>query len=153
MNLLAGRGNFNQGKYNFSRPKAGAVYRDLLENIDCLPDAWVMSVACHKSSQMYGNRRLEAAMYALFQRMRRKCVKADVNAMTFFDCVIPEYISFIGKLSDTYRLLWLWARGRAVLRHRTSPGHVFQGRQRKGFKALLFHSDGGPDRHTPLSSR
>lgn len=91
VNLLAGRGNFFKGKHNFKRPKAASVYRQLLENIDFLPERSVMTVSAPRSVSIYGNHRLEAAMYALFQRMRTKCDKSGVNAMTFFDQGHPEY--------------------------------------------------------------
>lgn len=91
VDLLAGRGNFLKGKHNFRRPKAASVYRQLLENIDFLPDKSVMTVSASRTVSIYGNQRLEAAMYALFQRMRTKCQKAGVNAMTFFDQGHPEY--------------------------------------------------------------
>ena len=91
LKLLSGRGNFKHGKYNFDRPKASAIYRSLLQNIDFLPPASVMSVAAPRQYRIYGNERLEAAMYALFQRMRKKCEVGQVNALTFFDQGHPEY--------------------------------------------------------------
>jgi hypothetical protein len=44
-----------------------------------------------RPSYLYGNERLEAALYALFQRMRRQCNARDVNAFVFFDQGHPEY--------------------------------------------------------------
>jgi len=89
--LASGRGNFNKGKYSFDRPKACAVYRRLLETVDFLPEASVMSVAAYKGRFLYGSERLEGALHALFQRMRTKCVVGKTNAMTFFDQGHPEY--------------------------------------------------------------
>jgi hypothetical protein len=89
--LISGRGNFLKGKYNFSKPKASAVYRGLLRSIDFLPDTSVMSVTANRGKFLYGNDRLEACMYALFQRMRTKASKDDVNAVTFFDQGHQEY--------------------------------------------------------------
>ncbi len=59
--------------------------------MDFLPDEGVMPVAATKGRLLYGHDRLEAAMYALFQRMRRKCVADNTNAITFFDQGHPEY--------------------------------------------------------------
>jgi len=89
--LIAGRGNFLKGKYNFTKPKASSTYRQLLQSIDFLPAASVMSVTANRGKFLYGNDRLEACMYALFQRMRRKASNDDVNAITFFDQGHQEY--------------------------------------------------------------
>ncbi len=93
--LASGRGNFNRGKYNFSKAQGAGVYRKILRNISFLPEASIMSACAQKheggGSMLYGNHRIEAAMLALFQRMRTKCHYDGVNAMTYFDGEIPEY--------------------------------------------------------------
>jgi len=89
--LASGRGNYRKGKHSFERPKACAVYRRFLEAIDFLPDESIMSVAAFSTSALYGSTRLEAAMIALFQRMRTQCSFEKVNAFTFFDQGHPEY--------------------------------------------------------------
>ena len=90
--LAAGRGNYKKGKYPFSKAQASGVYRKLLRNISYLPEASIMSACAQKGETMlYGNYRIEAAMLALFQRMRRKCQADKVNAMTYFDGDVPEY--------------------------------------------------------------
>jgi hypothetical protein len=89
--LIAGRGNFFRGKHNFSKAKASGVYRSILESIDFLPDASIMSVTANRGKFLYGNDRLEACMYALFQRMRTKASIDKVNALTFFDQGHQEY--------------------------------------------------------------
>ena len=90
--LASGRGNFNRGKYNFPRPKCAGVYRAILRNMHHVPDASIMSVVSTRgASTLYGNQRLEAALYALFQRMRTRCQKTGLGAMTFFDQGHPEY--------------------------------------------------------------
>lgn len=89
--LVSGRGNFQKGKYNFSRPKASSVYRQILRSIDFLPNASVMSVTANRGKFLYGKDRLEACMYALFQRMRTKASVDKVNALTFFDQGHQEY--------------------------------------------------------------
>lgn len=89
--LASGRGNYHKGKYNFSRPRAGAVYRGILSMANFLPDASVLSCSARRPSYVYGSERLEAALYALFQRIRRQCITRDVNAIVFFDQGHPEY--------------------------------------------------------------
>ena len=95
--LASGRGKFNQGLYNFPKPKACAIYRELLSNIEFLPPYSVMSASATRGRFLYGNFRLEAALYALFQRMRRKCIANDTNAIVFFDRGHPEYRTLYRK--------------------------------------------------------
>lgn len=89
--LAASRGNFLHGRHNFKPKQAAEAYRTILRNINFLPDESVMSVTASKGQHLYGRDRLEAAMYALFQRMRRKCLADKTNAITFFDQGHPEY--------------------------------------------------------------
>lgn len=89
--LASCRGQFLHGKFNFKYRQAAQVYGEILKTIDFLPDEGIMSVAATKGQPLYGHHRLEAAMYALFQRMRRKCIADRTNAITFFDQGHPEY--------------------------------------------------------------
>jgi hypothetical protein len=51
-----------------------------------------MAVSARRGATvLYGRTRLEAALYALLQRMRMQSLKRQVNAMTFFDQGHPEY--------------------------------------------------------------
>ena len=51
-----------------------------------------MSASATQSGRnLYGRQQLEAALYALFQRMRTQCARRNVNAMVFFDQGHPEY--------------------------------------------------------------
>jgi hypothetical protein len=60
--------------------------------IDFLPDASIITTSTKRSSQtLYGSARLEAALHAVFQRMRNKCVARHTNAIVFFDAGHPEY--------------------------------------------------------------
>lgn len=63
----------------------------MLEWINWIPNASVITVVGQRGYQMYGHDRLERVMYAFFQRMRNQCVARSVNAMTFFDQGHPEY--------------------------------------------------------------
>ena len=95
--LAAGRGNYYKGKFSFDRPKSCSVYRRFLESVNFLPDASIISVAAFRGQALYGYDHLEAAMFALFQRMRRTCEARSVNAMTFFDQGHPEYRALYRK--------------------------------------------------------
>ncbi len=116
LKLASGRGNYNKGLYSFDKPKACAVYRRILEDIDFLPDKSIMSVAVSRSTTMYGHTQLEAAMFGLFQRMRRRCERANTNAMTFFDQGHPEYRKLYRKAQrflPTGSNVGSWASGDA----------------------------------------
>lgn len=89
--LASGRGNFLYGKHNLKLSQAASAYRALLQNIDFIPDRGIMSVTASRGRFLYGRERLEAALYALFQRMRRHCQEERTNAITFFDQGHPEY--------------------------------------------------------------
>jgi hypothetical protein len=63
-----------------------------------LPDVSVMSTVAHRGqTYLYGNQRLEAAMVAMFQRMRTKCSKSKVAALAFFDQGHDEYRTLYRK--------------------------------------------------------
>ncbi len=91
--LISGRGNFYKGLHNFDKAKASGVYRNILRNLDqVLPPASIMVTSARRgATTLYGRTRLEAALYALMQRMRTQSVKQQVNAMAFFDQGHPEY--------------------------------------------------------------
>jgi Protein of unknown function (DUF3800) len=89
--LASCRGQFLHGRHNFKYRQASEAYSEILSLLSFLPDESLMSVATTKGSFLYGHDRLEAAMYALFQRMRRKCISDKTNAITFFDAGHPEY--------------------------------------------------------------
>jgi Protein of unknown function (DUF3800) len=90
--LASGRGAYNKGKHQFDRPKAGSVYRQILRMADFLPDGSVLTVVSKRGGKpLYGMSRLEAALHALFQRMRLQCNARNTNGMVFFDEGHDEY--------------------------------------------------------------
>lgn len=90
--LASGRGRYKRGKWNFTQAQASGIYRDLLTRINFIPAASVMSVAARRGSRhLYGKTKLEAAMYALMQRMRSQTDDRKTNAIVFFDEGHPEY--------------------------------------------------------------
>jgi hypothetical protein len=52
--FASGRGNFLQGRHNFSKAKAGSVYRQILRSLSFLPDGSVMSASVTKVGSLYG---------------------------------------------------------------------------------------------------
>ena len=127
--LASGRGNFNKGKFPFDKPKACAVYRRALELVSFLPDKSIMSVSCSRDKELYGHERLEAAMLALFQRMRRKCTFDKANAMTFFDQGHPEYRA-------------LYRKAQVYLPTGSKVGAWMSGDQSKNMPLDMFVEDG-----------
>lgn len=67
------------------------MYRQILGDVDFVPDGSIITVVGTRGPQMFGHDRLERVMYALFQRMRLQCNARRVNAMVFFDQGHPEY--------------------------------------------------------------
>ena len=95
LKLASGRGRYIKGKYQFDRPKAGAAYRQILRLADFLPDASIITICARRGGNpLYGMTRLEAALHALFQRMRRQRVSRDTNGLVFFDEGHDEYRKF-----------------------------------------------------------
>lgn len=66
-------------------------YAFALKTLDFLPSQSVFSVTCERGYKLYGYTRLEAALYACFQRMQRKCEFDRRAAMIFFDEGQGEY--------------------------------------------------------------
>jgi len=90
--LASGRGRYKRGRWQFTKARSSAVYRMILADIDFVPDASIMSAAVYRGARnLYGNTKLEAALHALFQRMRQQCVARNANAIVFFDEGHPEY--------------------------------------------------------------
>lgn len=89
--LVSGRGQYRKGKHSFQRPKASSVYRDILRRINFLEDGSIFCCTATTGAKLYDYTKLEASLYALFQRMRRQCQARKVNAFIFFDEGHPEY--------------------------------------------------------------
>ena len=90
--LASSRGHYLQGRHNLKPKQAADAYAAILrDDLISFPDAGIMSAVASKGKYLYGHDRLEAALYALFQRMRRNCVAEKTNAITFFDEGHPEY--------------------------------------------------------------
>ena len=129
--LIYGRGKYLRGRFNFDKPKASSVYRQILNHLDIVvPEASIISAAARLgSTQLYGRTRLEACLYALLQRMRLQCEARHTNALVFFDQGHPEY-------RKLYRQAQVW------LPTGSSMGGWAQGGSTKNLALDMFTKDG-----------
>ncbi len=97
VDLVSGRGNYRQGKHRFGKTAASYVYKWMLQKLDFLQDASVITVVGHSSSKLYGYTKLEAALYALLQRMQRASLANKRNGIVFFDEGHGEYRTLYRK--------------------------------------------------------
>ncbi len=88
--IATGRNRYWRGKSSIYGTQAFDLYAYALENLDFLPDASVFSVTADKEYELYGHTRLEAVLYAAFQRMQRACAD-QVSAFVFCDEGHAEY--------------------------------------------------------------
>lgn len=115
--LASGNGRYNRGKWSFSKAQARGVFKAILSDLTFIPDASVISVSVKRGKHLYGRYRLEAAMHALFQRMRSQCNAKGVNGITFFDAGHPEYRTLYRKAQvylETGSRHGAWASGKAM---------------------------------------
>lgn len=97
VSLAAGRGRYRDGKVNFTKMAGCGVYRWILSRLGILQEASIISVVGSKASNLYGHTKLEALMYALFQRMQRASSATQRNGMVFFDNGHGEYRTLYRK--------------------------------------------------------
>lgn len=115
--LVAGRGRYASGTHQLSPAAGVAAYRWALSNIGFLQPDSIISVCGRKTSQLYGHSRLEAALYALLQRMRTAMDKTRRNAFVFFDEGHGEYRSLYRKARvflHTGSNIGSWSGGKTV---------------------------------------
>ncbi len=89
--LSSGRGRYYLGKHQLQRPAAARAYRNAMSDLAWLPGTSIITVVGTPKSNLYGHTRLEAALYALLQRMRTACAKTNRLGMVFFDEGHGEY--------------------------------------------------------------
>jgi hypothetical protein len=95
--LAAGRGRYRDGISNFTQAAGCGVYRWILSRLTFLQQASIISVVGSSQSNLYGHTKLEALMYALFQRMQRAATATRRNGMVFFDNGHGEYRTLYRK--------------------------------------------------------
>lgn len=127
--LASGRGRFKTGKGRFSHAEARQVYGEALRTLAFLPDASVMTVAAQPKSELYGNTRPEASLYALLQRIRTQFTHENKNGLIFFD-----------DGHDEYRLLY--RKARKILETGSAFGTWEDGQRTKNLPLDMFTKDG-----------
>jgi hypothetical protein len=89
--LATGRNSYQPRKGRLLAQRGVEAYAFALKTLDFLPSESVFSVTCERDYKLYGYTRLEAALYAAFQRMQRKCQADKRAALIFFDEGHGEY--------------------------------------------------------------
>lgn len=95
--LATGRNAYQARGKRLHGVKAVQAYAHALRGLDFLPSGSVFSVTCERSRSLYGYTKLEAALYATFQRMQRKCEADKLAALIFFDEGHGEYRQLFRK--------------------------------------------------------
>lgn len=95
--LASGRGRYALGQHQLQRSKAIRAYRSILGDLGFLQDAAVITVVGNRHTKLYGHTKLEAALFALLQRMRRACEAARRQGLVFFDEGHGEYRTLYRK--------------------------------------------------------
>lgn len=90
--ILAHRGLLGKGRKNLWPDQAVALYADALKSVDFLPDASIITTYATNKTELMGHKGIKAAMYGLFQRIRRQC-GTELNGLMLFDDGHPEYVS------------------------------------------------------------
>jgi Protein of unknown function (DUF3800) len=94
--IAKGRNNYRNGKGRIYGPYARSLYDTALQGLTFLPAESVFSVYAVKSQKLYGYEKLEASLFAVLQRIQRKC-GGDHSALLFFDEGHPEYLRVYRK--------------------------------------------------------
>lgn len=89
--LATGRNSYDGGKGRLHGARAVEAYRFALHQLDFLPPGSIFSVTCERQYRLYGHTRLEAVLYAMFQRIQKKCENDRLAALLFFDEGHAEY--------------------------------------------------------------
>jgi hypothetical protein len=89
--LATGRNSYDGGKGALYGVRAWKAYADALRSLSFLPDRSIFSIYTTRSASLYGHRKLEASLYAAFQRIERQNKSSRQRAMIFFDEGHSEY--------------------------------------------------------------
>jgi hypothetical protein len=89
--LATGRNSYQPRRQRLYGERAVEAYAYALSSLDFLPSRSIFSVTCERDYKLYGHTRLEAALYATFQRIQVKCDKERMAALLFFDEGHGEY--------------------------------------------------------------
>ncbi|SRR5579883_284963 len=94
--IAKGRNNYRNGKGRIYGRYARQLYEAALQGLTFLPDESVFSVYAVRGRPLYGHERLQAALFAMLQRIQRKCTMQK-SALLFFDEGHPEYLRLYRK--------------------------------------------------------
>lgn len=114
--ILAHKGLLRKGWQNLRPDEAVGLYKDALSTVDFLPDASIITAFATNQTEMMGLKGIKAAMFGLFQRIRRQCGDG-VNGIVLFDDGHPEYISWYRqatKYLPTGSMIGGWGGGNAT---------------------------------------
>lgn len=89
--LATGRNRYDGGIKPIYGNRAFDAYKFALNNLDFLPDTTVFSVSASSSYSLYGYKKLEASLYAVFQRLQTQASKSESLYQLFFDEGHNEY--------------------------------------------------------------
>jgi hypothetical protein len=89
--IATGRNSYGPNNTRIHGQQARELYAGALQGLTFLPKGSIFSVYAKKGVRLYGHKKLEAALYALFQRMQKHCEAWGCNALLFFDEGHEEY--------------------------------------------------------------
>ncbi len=127
--LASGRGRYFMGQHQLRRPDAIRIYRLILGELGFLPESSIITVVGNRESELYGHSKLEAVLFALFQRMRKACEVKKRQGMVFFDEGHGEYRT-------------LYRKARKYLPTGSAYGRWDGGRQSRNLPLDNFTKDG-----------
>ena len=91
--LLATKGLYKKGRTNLSWREACSLVADAVKTVDFLPPHSITTAYATADGSLMGHKGIKAALFALFQRIRKQC-GSHTNGLLFFDDGHPEYIHY-----------------------------------------------------------
>lgn len=115
--LATGRNRYKGGKEPLYGAAAWTAYWDALKGLEFLPDRSIFSIYATREAGLYGHRKLEASLYAAFQRIEKQNSADKERSLLFFDEGHGEYRVLYRKACvhlPTGSRLGGWASGSAA---------------------------------------
>jgi hypothetical protein len=95
--IATGRNSYGPHGTRVGGQEAFDLYKSALGSLTFLRDGSIFSVYATRGIHLYGHRKTQAALYALFQRMQKHCDGWLCNSLVFFDEGHAEYRSLFRK--------------------------------------------------------
>jgi len=89
--IATGRNSYGTDGGRIQGREAFELYSTALSTLNFLRNGSIFSVFATRGFELYGHRKTEAALYALFRRMQKHCQGWRCNALVFFDEGHEEY--------------------------------------------------------------